>query len=103
MGVQIQSLNLNLQERYDLPQPSGAYVTGVTPDAPADDAGLIPANRTDGKGGDLIVAIEGQVVENTEALIAYLVFKSKVGQSVDLTVIRDGETINLPMTLGTRP
>jgi 2-alkenal reductase len=103
MGVQIQSLNLNLQERYDLPQPFGAYVTGVTPDAPADDAGLIPANRTDGKGGDLIVAIEGQVVENTESLIAYLVFKSKVGQTVDLTVIRDGETITLPMTLGARP
>ncbi|GMQ78483.1 MAG: trypsin-like peptidase domain-containing protein [Anaerolineae bacterium] len=103
MGIQIQSLNLNLQERYDLLQPFGAYVTGVTPGAPADDAGLIPANRTDGKGGDLIIAIEGQVVENTESLIAYLVFKSKVGQTVDLTVIRDGETISLPMTLGARP
>ena len=103
MGVSIQSLNLNLQERYDLPQPSGAYVTGVTPDAPADDAGLVPANRTDGKGGDLIVAIEGQEVENTEALIAYLVFEAAVGQTVDLTVIRDGETITLPLTLGARP
>jgi len=103
MGVSIQSLNLNLQERYELPQPIGAYVTGVTPGAPADEAGLIPANRTDGKGGDLIVAIGGQVVENTESLIAYLVFKSKVGETVNLTVIRNGETINLPMTLGARP
>lgn len=103
MGVSIQSLNLNLQDRYDLPQSFGAYVTGITPNTPADDAGLIAASRTDGKGGDLIVAIEDQLVEDTEALIAYLVFKSSVGQTLNLTVIRDGETINLPMTLGARP
>ena len=103
MGVSIQSLNLNLQERYDLPQSFGAYVTGITPDAPADEAGLIAASRSDGRGGDLIVAINNHMVEDTEALIAYLVFESTVGQTVNLTVIRDGETINLPMTLGARP
>ncbi len=103
MGVSIQSLNLNLQDRYDLPQSLGAYVTGITPDAPADEAGLIAASRADGKGGDLIVAINNQLVEDTEALIAYLVFQSNVGETVNLTVIRDGETINLSMTLGARP
>lgn len=103
MGVQIQSLNLNLMERFELSQPSGAYVTSVTEDGPADEAGLIPANDGDGVGGDLIVAIDGTPVRDTEELIAYLVFESDVGQTVDLTVIRDGETVNVPLTLGERP
>lgn len=103
MGVQIQSLNLNLQDRLGLPRPSGAYVTGITPDGPAEDAGLIPAQGDDGRGGDLIVAIDGQPVQDTEQLISYLVFKADVGQTIELTVLRGGETITLPLTLGARP
>jgi 2-alkenal reductase len=103
MGVQIQSLNLNLQERFDLPHPTGAYVTGVTPNGPADDAGLISAQEIDGRGGDLIVAIDGQPVQDTEQLISYLVFQADVGQTVELTIMREGETITLPLTLGARP
>jgi 2-alkenal reductase len=103
MGVQIQSLNLNLQERYRLPQPSGAYVTGVTAEGPADVAGLVPAEENDGTGGDLIIAVDGQPVLDTESLIAYLVFDAEVGQTIDLTVVRDGQTISVPLTLGARP
>ncbi len=103
MGVQIQTLNLNTQELFGLPQVQGAYVTGVTEDGPADDAGLVPADLNDGTGGDLIVAIDGQPIQDTEALIAYLVFNTEVGQTIDLSVIRGGETISLPLTLGARP
>jgi 2-alkenal reductase len=103
MGVQIQSLNLNLQERFELTQPTGAYVTSITGSGPAEDAGLIPASDFDGTGGDLIIAIDGSPVRDTEELIAYLVFHAIVGQTVDLTVIRDGDTIIVPLTLGERP
>ncbi len=103
IGVQIQSLNLNLQERYALPRVSGAYVTGVTAGGPAEEAGLVPGNTRDGTGGDLIVAIDGRSVRDTEELIAYLVFNTEVGQTVDLTVIRDKEEIIVPLTLGARP
>lgn len=102
MGVQIQSLNLNLQEQFDLSQLGGAYVTGVTEGGPADEAGLIAADAS-GRGGDLIIAIDGEPIQDTEQLIAYLVFKTQVGQTIDLTVIRDGETITVPLTLGARP
>ncbi len=78
-------------------------MTGITPASPADDAGLVPAQGSDGRGGDLIVAIDGQTIEDTDELIAYLVFNTEVGQTVELTVIRDGETITLPLTLGPRP
>jgi 2-alkenal reductase len=103
LGVQIQSLNLSLQERFNLPEFRGAYVTGVTSDGPADDAGLVPARESDHRGGDLIVAIDGNPVQDTEELIAYLVFHTEVGQTVDLSVIRDGETVSVPLTLGARP
>ena len=103
MGVQIQSLNLNLQERFGLPQSRGAYVTGVTDDGPAEEAGLVPAQDDDGTGGDLIIAIDGRPVQDTEELIAYLVFNAEVGQTIDLTVVRDGETVTVPLTLGARP
>jgi 2-alkenal reductase len=103
LGVQIQSLNLSLQERFNLPEFKGAYVTGITSDGPADDAGLVPARDSDRRGGDLIVAIDGFPVQDTEELIAYLVFNTEVGQTVDLSIIRDGETVSLPLTLGARP
>lgn len=103
MGVQIQSLNLILQEQLELPRSSGAYVTGITLASPADDAGLVPAQGSDGRGGDLIVAIDGQIIQDTDELIGYLVFNTEVGQTIELTVIRDGETITLPLTLGPRP
>lgn len=103
MGVQIQSLNLNLQEQYRLPQVAGAYVTRVEPDSPASSAGLVAARDGDGVGGDLIVAVDGQPVRDTEELIAYLVFNADVGQTIELSVLRDGEMTTVPLTLGERP
>ncbi|MGH2536819.1 MAG: S1C family serine protease [Candidatus Promineifilaceae bacterium] len=103
MGVSLQSLNLNLQERFDLPRLAGAYVSGITAGSPAEAAGLIAANPNDGRGGDLIVAIDGQPIRDTEGLIAYLVFNTEVGQTIQLSVIRSGETITVPLTLGARP
>jgi 2-alkenal reductase len=103
LGVQIRSLNLNLQEEFDLPRPSGAYVIDVTENGPADEAGLIAAQGSDGQDGDLIIAIDGEPIQDTESLISYLVFHTDVGQTIEITVIRDGETIELPVTLGARP
>jgi len=103
MGVQIQSLNLNLQEQYKLSQSTGAYVTSINDPGPAKDAGLIPSSVTDGTGGDLIIAIDGIPIRDTEELIAYLVFNASIGQTVELTIIRDGQTVIVPLTLDSRP
>lgn len=100
MGIRMLSLNLELQEQLELPQATGAYVTEVTEESPASDAGLIGAN---GPGGDLIIAVNDTEVVSSDSLIAYLVFEAQVGQTVDLTVLRDGEEMVLPLTLGERP
>jgi 2-alkenal reductase len=88
---------------YDLPQTQGAYVLGVVPGGPADQAGLIPANYGNGQGGDLIVAIEGMPVNNFNDMNSYLVFSTTVGQKVELTIIRDEEEVVRTITLGKRP
>jgi 2-alkenal reductase len=103
MGVQIQSLNLNLQEHYRLSQVAGAYVTRVEPNSPASDAGLVAAQEGDGAGGDLIIAVDGRPVRDTEELIAYLVYNSNIGQTIELSVLRDGNVLTVPLTLGERP
>ena len=54
-------------------------------------------------GGDIIVAIDGYELYNFDDLIAYLVRETEVGQQVILTVVRDGEELEIPVTLGERP
>jgi 2-alkenal reductase len=78
-------------------------VVGVTPGGPADQSDLISANEADGRGGDLIIAVDGQPIQDTEQLIAYLVFNTEVGQTINLTVLRGGETVTVPLTLSARP
>ncbi|MDF1500419.1 MAG: trypsin-like peptidase domain-containing protein [Anaerolineales bacterium] len=87
---------------------NGAYITAVVPGSPADQAGLqggtseteIPNMR---RGGDLIVAIDKQPVYNFAGLLSYLFKYTEVGQDVTLTVLRDNEEVEIPLTIGARP
>jgi S1-C subfamily serine protease len=96
-------IDLDRQEALDLPRASGVYVTSVTPNSPADEAGVVAAPSAEAPGGDLIIGIDDREVQEFTDLISYLVFETEVGQTVDLTIIRDGETITVPLTLGERP
>lgn len=100
IGIRMLSLNLELQEQLGVDRIDGAYVTDVSPGSPAEAAGLIGSN---GPGGDLIVSINDTPVRSSDDLISYLVFRTVVGDTVELTVVRDGEEIKLPLTLGERP
>ncbi len=96
-------IDLERQERLGLPQANGVYVTSVTPGSPADHAGIVPAQNEETPGGDLIIGIDEQQVQEFTDLLSYLVFETEVGQTVDLTVVRGGETITIPLTLSERP
>ena len=96
-------LTLTDQERYDLPTYFGAYVVTVTDGSPADEAGLQAANPQTGQDGDLIIAIDGQPVEDFNDLNSYLVFNTTIGDTVELTVLRNGQEVSVPLTLGARP
>lgn len=96
-------ITLDEAERYDLPQIQGAYVIEVVPNGPADEAGLVAADPETIEGGDLIIALDNQPVNDFADLNSYLSFHTSVGQTIDVTVLREGEEITLPLTLGARP
>ncbi|MFW5942257.1 MAG: S1C family serine protease [Chloroflexota bacterium] len=103
IGANSLPISLDLQEQLELPQREGIYVTSVTSDSPAEEAGVVPAPSAITPGGDFIVAIDDRDVQEFADLNSYLVFETEVGQTIELTIIRDGETIVIPVTLGERP
>lgn len=107
IGIRMTSLDLASQQEMGLPQATGAYVTDITPNSPAQRAGIIASgfNDTVGllPGGDLIIAVDGQPINSPDDLISFLVFNAEVDQTITLTVIRDGEQIDVPLTLSQRP
>ena len=98
-----QAMNLETDQR-------GALVVDVTPDSPAERAGLRGSDRQvdiEGQqarvGGDVIVAMDGQPVQEMDDLIAYLARSTEVGQTITLTVLRDGKEQTVDLTLAARP
>ncbi|MFW6183028.1 MAG: S1C family serine protease [Chloroflexota bacterium] len=96
-------VSLSDQETYGLSQTQGAYVLDVTAGGPADEAGLVAANPDTGRDGDLIVAVDDRPVGNFADLNSYLVFNTEPGQTVELTVLRDDQEVDIPLTLDNRP
>lgn len=106
MGITMMSRAFTLREleQLQLP-PNGVWVTHVNAGSPAEEAGLIGHNL-DARftpDGDYIVGIDGRAVSNSDELLSYLVFETQVGDTIDLTIIRQGEEIVLPLVLGQRP
>ena len=96
-------VSLDEQTTFGLSQTQGAYVLSVTPNSPAAKAGLIAADTRTGQGGDLIIAIDGHSIGNFEDLNSYLVSHTTVGQTIQLTVLRNGQKLIVPGTLSVRP
>jgi 2-alkenal reductase len=99
-----------LADPLGLPVTQGVLIAEVQPETAAAQAGLQGGDReaevmgtTVSAGGDIIVAIDEYEMRDFDDLIAYLVRETEVGQEVVLTVIRDGEEIEIPVTLGERP
>jgi S1-C subfamily serine protease len=84
----------------------GIYVDTITKNGPADKAGVHGSTIDQYSlkhGGDIIVAVDGHNVTKTEDLNSYIDLHKSVGNSVILSVYRDGHTLNLKTTLRSRP
>ncbi len=95
----------DLAEALHLPRRGGLLVQRVVPGSSEDAAGLHGAtevvaigNVQLGIGGDLIVAIDGQPVDREDALVRVFAQK-RVGETVNLTVVRSGRTLTIPVKL----
>jgi 2-alkenal reductase len=92
------------------PQQRGVLVIDVTEAGPADDAGLVGSTveiEINGLpatvGGDIIIQIDEQPVGDFDDLIAYLSESTVVGQTIELSLLRDGERMTVEVNLGERP
>ena len=107
LGIGIASLRgvpEAVRSSLDLPT-SGIVITSVVPDGPADRAGIIGpqfdaevGGQTFPAGGDIILEVEGEVVEDNVDIID-IVLSKQVGDSLTLTVWRGGDTRDVTVEL----
>lgn len=109
IGVTTEYVAGDLAEALDLPRKGGLLVQGVVRGSSEYLAGVRGArevvdigNVELGIGGDLIIAIDGQPVEHEDALVRALSHK-RVGDTITLTIVRNGRTFNLPVKLVRAP
>jgi serine protease Do len=100
MGVGLQPLSPEEAKKLKIPKGSagsleGAVVVGAV-------YANTPAAKADLRAGDLVVALEGKPLSGTEALIRE-VGRHAPGETLRLSVLREGETLDLKVQLGERP
>jgi S1-C subfamily serine protease len=104
-GVTAEYVAGDLAEALGLPRRGGLLVQGVVRGSSEDRAGVRGArevvdigNVELGIGGDFIVAVDGQSVDREDALVRAMSHK-RVGDTITLTIFRNGRTFNLPVRL----
>jgi S1-C subfamily serine protease len=115
LGIQTIDLNKNTtqvlrQAGANLPVEEGVLIVSFDDGSPARAAGLRAGSRSTRigpylipLGGDVIVAVDGVAVTSMADLTVYLEMETAVGQTVRLTVLRDGSQLVIPVVLAARP
>lgn len=91
MGISFQPINPDIAVRYNLPAKWGVYITKVESGSPADQAGL--------KENDIITKVGDITIDESHSYVNSL-FSYKPGDTINLDVVRDGQTTQLQITLG---
>jgi len=94
LGAKLQEVTVEIAESLGLKRPGGALVANVSPGSPAARAGL--------KTGDLIVAIDGQVVDDPNAF-DYRFATKPLGGSAQIGLLRGGKETRVTVALETAP
>ena len=111
LGIAGRTLTPGIRDAMELDSmQTGILIISVTEGGPAEQAGLQGSDeevRIDGfptlVGGDIIVGVDGQEIREFDDLLSYLVENTVVGQDITLSILRDGETIEISVTLDERP
>lgn len=110
LGVSGGTITGSLAKEFGLEGIKGAYIDQVTQGGPAEKAGIRGATQEkeiQGQkvmaGGDVVTAINSQTIRNFDDLLVYIAMRTKVGDTVQLTVLRDGVKKEFKVTLANRP
>ncbi|MGC8879281.1 MAG: trypsin-like peptidase domain-containing protein [Anaerolineae bacterium] len=110
LGITGQTMTPELAQAMDLPaDQTGVLVVRIQANGPADRAGLRGSYKPviiNGQralvGGDVIIAFDGNPVARMEDLLDFL-SRAQPGDQAKLTVLRNGEQMDVTVTLGERP
>ncbi len=94
LGATLQNVSKDIAENLGLERPTGALVVDVVEKGPAAAAGL--------KRGDVIAAIDGQAVDDAES-VGFRLGVRPLGGSTKLKVLRNGQSLDLPLKLASAP
>jgi S1-C subfamily serine protease len=93
LGVAAQAVELGVPQRGEDGPAQALLVIGITPDSPAEQAGLLV--------GDLLTSVDGVVTDSVDRLLESL-SGDRVGQAVPVGVIRGGRREQVSVTVGER-
>jgi len=110
LGASGTDMNYAIAQEMEVDVTYGWLIAEVSIGGPSDKAGVqggteqtVIADEMVYIGGDIIIAIDGTRVTGIDDVSAYLEEYTIPGDVVEFTVIRDKQTINLDLELGTRP
>ena len=94
LGAKLQAVTADIADSMNLKRPAGALIANVTPAGPAAQAGL--------KAGDLIISVDGQAVDDTNAF-DYRFATKPLGGNAKLGIMRAGQELIATVALQTAP
>lgn len=94
LGVLIKDVDFALAQAFYMPRPMGAFVDEVQPGSPAEQAGVL--------NDDIIMAFNGREIESS-SMLPFYVGQVRPGTGAELTIMRNGETLNLDVIVGALP
>jgi len=110
LGVAGRDMTPGIADRLGLEEPRGFLVMEVVAGSPAAAAGIRGGDEDatiDGMpvklGGDVIVGVDNQTVRKIDDILVYLQREKTVGDELQLTILRDGQEMNVAAVLGARP
>ena len=108
VGVSGTNMTPEIADSLSLPHNTkGAVIAQVVPGGPADKAGIHSATMSQDsqqiKSADIITSVDGQPVKRIEDVIFYIEEHKVVGDTVHFTVLRDGQHVDVQVTLQARP
>lgn len=94
LGIYYGSVTDDIRDYFSLPDARGVFISRVVAGSPAAEAGIQP--------GDVILRInQREIVEQDD--LAEVIAECKVGDTIMLYLIRNGDSLLLPVTLGDKP
>ena len=90
LGVQMRDLDPTVRAELGYQDTAGSAVLGITPNSPAEAAGLIP--------NDIVQSYDGKSIRHTHQLITH-VQRTKIGEKVKIGIWREGKKMELTTTI----